>query len=194
MVVGLGNPGVQYELTPHNLGFLTVDRVALANQIRISRKECMAMVGSGLIHGENVVLAKPQTFMNLSGPSVKGLLEKYQTPAERLLLIYDELDLPWTAVRIRQKGSAAGHNGIDSVIASLGGTDFPRMRLGIHPGIPIRDGASFVLSPFRKAQLEDLDELLCHAAGAVESIIAEGVEKSMTKFNRRARGIDEEDR
>jgi PTH1 family peptidyl-tRNA hydrolase len=109
------------------------------------------------------------------------------------VVVYDELDLPWTGARIRPKGSAAGHHGIESVIKSLGSQDFPRLRLGIHPGHPVKDGAQYVLSPFRKAQLLEMDELLDHAAGAVESIIAEGVEKSMTKFNRRARGLTQEE-
>ena len=194
LVVGLGNPGAQYELTPHNLGFLVVDRVAVAAGIRVTRKECMALVGSGSLSGEFVVLAKPQTFMNVSGPSVKGLLEKYQVPVNRLLLVFDELDLPWTALRIKTKGSGGSHNGVNSVIQAVGSMDFPRVRLGIHPGILLRGGADFVLSPFRKAQFEELDELLDHGARAVESIIAEGAEKSMTKFNRRARGLTEEDR
>ena len=194
LVVGLGNPGSQYELTPHNLGFLTVDRVAVANNIRISRKECMALIGSGSISGESVVLAKPQTYMNVSGPSVKGLLEKYQTPLNRLVVVFDDLDLPWTALRIKSKGSGGSHNGVNSVIQAVGSTDFPRVRLGIHPGILFRGGADYVLSPIRKAQFEELDEMLHHAARAVESIIAEGVEKSMAKFNRRAQGLTEEDK
>jgi PTH1 family peptidyl-tRNA hydrolase len=151
-------------------------------------------VGSGRISGCEAVLAKPQTFMNLSGASVKPLAEKYGVPAGRVVLLYDELDLPWTGVRIRSKGSAAGHNGVSSVIRSLGTSDFPRIRLGIHPGHPVRNGAEYVLSPLRKVQMEDLDELLDHAAAAVESMVAEGVEKAMTKFNRRARGVEQEEK
>lgn len=194
LVVGLGNPGSQYEFTPHNLGFLTVDRVAVANNVRISRKECMALVGSGTIAGESIVLAKPQTYMNVSGPSVKGLLEKYQVQLNRLLLVFDDLDLPWTAVRVKLKGSGGSHNGVNSVIQAVGSTEFPRVRLGVHPGILFGNGADFLLSPIKKAQFEELDELLDHAARAVESVIAEGVEKSMAKYNRRARGLTEEDK
>jgi PTH1 family peptidyl-tRNA hydrolase len=127
----------------------------------------------------------------IAGPA--ALMEKHQVPVSNLIVVYDELDLPWTGLRVRPKGSAAGHNGVDSVIRSLGTMDFPRVRLGINPGHKIGNGAKFVLEPFKKAQMQDVDELLDHAARAVESIIAEGVEKSMTKFNRRARGLNKEE-
>ena len=193
LVVGLGNPGPEYERTPHNLGFLTIDRLAESNRIRVNRKDSKALLGVGRLNEEELLLAKPQTFMNVSGPSVKALMEKHGVPAERLIVVYDELDLPWTALRIKPRGSAAGHNGVQSVIQSLGTNDFSRVRLGINPGHKIGDGAKFVLEPFKKAQMRDLDELLDHAARAVESIIAEGVEKSMTKFNRRAQGLTKEE-
>ncbi|HUS08619.1 MAG TPA: aminoacyl-tRNA hydrolase [Bryobacteraceae bacterium] len=193
LVVGLGNPGPEYENTPHNLGFLVLDRLAVANSIRINRRDSNALVGNGSIAGSTVLLAKPQTFMNVSGPSVKSLMVRYEVPLERLLVVYDELDLPWTAIRIRPGGSAAGHNGVLSVIAAVGNNEFPRVRLGVHPGQPIRNGADFVLGQFKKAQMQELDELLDLAARAVESIIAEGVEKSMTKYNRRARGLQNEE-
>jgi PTH1 family peptidyl-tRNA hydrolase len=193
LVVGLGNPGPEYELTNHNLGFLTIDRLAAWNNIRVTRPEASALVGIGNIAGKAVVLAKPQTYMNLSGPSVKQLLAKYEIPVNRLLVVYDELDLPWTAVRIRPKGSAGGHHGIESVIRSIGSSEFPRIRMGITPGEKPRNGKEFVLRKFSKAQMQDLDELLDHTARAVESIIAEGVEMSMTKFNRRARGLPNEE-
>lgn len=192
LLVGLGNPGPEYENTPHNLGFLAAERIALRNNVRIVRPECKALTGLGRVAGSEAVLAKPQTFMNLSGTSVKLLIEKYEVAPEQVVLLYDELDLPWTGVRIRPKGSAGGHNGVKSVIRSLGTEDFVRVRLGIHPGHPVKDGADFVLSAMNKAQAAERDELLDHAAAAAESIIAEGVEKAMTKFNRRARGINEE--
>jgi PTH1 family peptidyl-tRNA hydrolase len=188
LVVGLGNPGPEYEATLHNLGFLVVDRLAERNGIRLSRKDSMALVGIGSIGSFETMLAKPQTYMNLSGQSVEKLLSKHGLAVEDLILVYDELDLPWTAVRIRPSGTAAGHRGPESVIRSLGSNNFARVRLGIHPGHPVSDGAKFVLSPFKRAQKEELDELLDFASQAVESIIAEGVEKSMAKFNRRARG------
>jgi PTH1 family peptidyl-tRNA hydrolase len=193
LVVGLGNPGPEYEHTPHNLGFMVLDALAAANSIRVSRRENSALVGLGSIAGKPVVLAKPQTFMNLSGPSVKGLLQRYELAPGRLLLVYDELDLPWTAMKIKPKGSAAGHNGVKSVIGSLGTNEFPRLRLGVHPGHPVRNGADFVLAPFKRSQQKELEDTVGRARSAVESIIAEGVEKAMTIYNRRAGGLNTED-
>jgi len=193
LVAGLGNPGAEYENTPHNLGFKVIERLAESNAIRVSRKENMALVGLGTIRHKRVALAKPQTFMNLSGPSVKGLLERYGLKPDRLLLVYDELDIPWGSLRIKPKGSAAGHNGIKSVIASLGTNEFPRIRIGIRPDHPVEDGARFVLAPFKRAQKQEVEETVARAAEAVESILAEGVEKSMTVFNRRAQGLNEEE-
>ncbi len=193
LVVGLGNPGPDYESTPHNLGFLTVDRLAARHSIRVSRLECRALVGAGLIEGKPALLAKPQTFMNLSGQSVKGLLEKHGLKPEHLILVYDELDLPWMSMRIRPKGSGAGHNGVQDVIRCLGTQEFVRLRLGIDPGHPVRDGAKYVLAPFKSGQKKELDELLDAASAAVESIIAGGVEKAMAAYNRRAPGNTREE-
>src|SRR5579863_1480873 len=179
LVAGLGNPGAEYENTPHNLGFLVVDRLAARNAIRITRRESMALVGRGSVAGEHVLLDKPQTFMNLSGSSVKGLLVKHGLKPEELILIYDELDLPWKSLRIRPNGSAGGHNGVRDVLRTVGTGDFPRVRLGVHGGRREGDGARIVLAEFTRAQKKELDELLDLAALAVESIIAEGVEKSM---------------
>jgi PTH1 family peptidyl-tRNA hydrolase len=193
LVVGLGNPGEEYANTPHNLGFLVIDRLAESHAIRVSRKENMSLVGLGSIGGKRVALAKPQTFMNLSGPSVRGLLERYELQPDRVLVVYDELDLPWGTLRIRPNGSAAGHNGMKSVIGSLGGNEIVRVRLGIHPGQPIGEGAKFVLAPFKRAQKQEVEETISRGAAAVESILAEGVEKSMAVFNRRAQGLKEEE-
>jgi PTH1 family peptidyl-tRNA hydrolase len=193
LVAGLGNPGEEYALTPHNLGFLTIDRLAERNGIRVSRKDSRALAGVGEIAGRPVMLAKPQTYMNLSGTSLAPLMEKHEIGSRDLIVVYDELDLPWTALRIKPKGSAAGHNGMASVISSLGTNEIVRVRLGIHPGHPVSDGADFVLSGFRRSQIKALDELVGYAAEAVESIIAEGVEKAMTRFNRRAQGLNAEE-
>jgi peptidyl-tRNA hydrolase, PTH1 family len=193
IVVGLGNPGDKYADTPHNLGFMVVDRLALRHSARLTRKECQAIVGAGNIGGQKVTFAKPQTFMNLSGVAVKSLLTKNSMTADDLIVVYDELDLPWTGLRIRGKGSAGGHNGVKSILGNLGTMDFKRIRLGIHPGHPVSDGAKFVLAPFGRAQKKELDELLDYASDAVETIIAEGVEKAMTRFNRRALGSDKEE-
>src|SRR5664280_3745218 len=144
LVAGLGNPGEEYALTPHNLGFLAVDRLAAQHGIRITRRDSKALVGVGEIDGRPVMLAKPQTFMNLSGASLGPLMEKHSIGPERLVVVYDELDLGWTALRIKPKGSAAGHNGIKSLIGWLKTDEFVRVRLGIHPGHPVKDGAEFV--------------------------------------------------
>jgi len=193
LVVGLGNPGEDYEETAHNLGFLVVDRLAVRNSIKIGRKDSRALVGQGIVAGKKVLLAKPQTFMNVSGESVNGLLVKHEIAPGDLILVYDELDLPWQSLRIRPHGSAAGHRGVDSVIRTVGTNQFPRVRLGIHGGRREKDGAQIVLGQLKRAQKQELDEILDHASQAVESIIAEGVEKSMAKFNRRAPGLKEEE-
>jgi len=193
LVVGLGNPGEKYEYTAHNLGFLVVDRLAERNGIKIGRKDSMALVGQGTVAGKKVLLAKPQTFMNISGESVKGLLVKHEVSPTDLILIYDELDLPWQSMRIRPRGSAAGHRGMDSVIRNVGTEEFPRVRLGIHGGRREKDGAQIVLAKLTRAHKQELDEILDYGSQAVESIIAEGVEKSMAKFNRRAPSLNEEE-
>jgi peptidyl-tRNA hydrolase, PTH1 family len=192
LIAGLGNPGPEYEYTPHNLGFMVIDWLAESHAIRVSRKENMAYVGLGAIKENQVALAKPQTFMNLSGSAVKGLLERYELTPGRLILVYDELDLPWQTLKIKPKGSAAGHKGAQSVISSIGTSNFTRVRIGIHPGHPV-DGESFVLRPFKKSQKKEVEEIVTRAAEAVEFIIAEGVEKSMTVFNRRAQGLNQEE-
>ena len=193
LIVGLGNPGEEYESTAHNLGFLVIDRIAARNGIRVGRKDSRALVGHGTLAGKKVLLVKPQTFMNVSGPSVRALMAKNEIPVQDLVVVYDELDLPWKSLRIRPGGSAAGHRGVASVIESVGSQDFPRVRLGIHGGRRSKDGANIVLAQLKRAHKEELDELLDYASEAVESIIAEGVEKSMTKFNRRAQGSNEEE-
>ena len=193
LVAGLGNPGEEYALTPHNLGFLTVDRLAGQHGIRVTRKDSKALIGVGEIDGREVMLAKPQTFMNLSGTSLAPLMEKHGIELGQLLVVYDELDLPWGTLRIKPKGSAAGHNGMKSVIQSLKTSEIARVRLGIHPGHQIKDGAEFVLAPCKRSQIKELDDFISLAADAVRSVIAEGVEKSMTKFNRRAPGLNIEE-
>jgi PTH1 family peptidyl-tRNA hydrolase len=193
LVAGLGNPGEEYALSPHNLGFLTVDRLAERHGIRVTRKDSKALVGVGEIDGQAVMLAKPQTFMNLSGTSVAPLMEKHSIPVEKLVVVYDELDLPWLGLKIKPKGSAAGHNGMKSVIGSLKTSDIARVRMGIHPGHKLSSGADFVLAPIKRSQRKELEEFVDYSADAVRSIIAEGVEKAMTRFNRRAQGLNTEE-
>ena len=192
LIVGLGNPGEEYERTPHNLGFRVIDRLAETNSIRVTRKENVSLVGLGRIRDVEVALAKPQTYMNVNGPSVRGLLERYDLKLDRLLVVYDELALPWGELRVRPKGSDAGHNGVKSLISSLGTQEFARIRMGIHPGHPV-DGVKYVLAPFKRAQWEESEEMVGRAAAAVESVIAEGVEKTMAAYNRRAQGLTEEE-
>jgi peptidyl-tRNA hydrolase, PTH1 family len=193
LVAGLGNPGEEYALSPHNMGFLTVDRLAERHAIRITRKDSKALVGMGEIDGHPVMLAKPQTYMNLSGTSLVPLMEKHSIELSRLIVVYDELDLGWMALKIKPKGSAAGHNGMKSVIGSLSTNEFVRVRLGVHPGHPLKSGQDYLLAPVKRSQMKELDEFIDYAADAVRSIIAEGVEKAMTRFNRRAPGLNEEE-
>jgi PTH1 family peptidyl-tRNA hydrolase len=193
LVAGLGNPGEEYARTPHNVGFLTVDRLGERHGIRVNRKDSKALVGVGEIDGRAVMLAKPQTFMNLSGASLAPLMEKHSVPLDRLVVVYDELDLGWRALKIKPKGSAAGHNGMISVIGSLKTSEILRVRLGVHPGRPLKGGKDYLLTPIRRSQEKELDGFIDYAADAVRSIIAEGVEKAMTKFNRRAPGLTEEE-
>jgi peptidyl-tRNA hydrolase, PTH1 family len=188
LVAGLGNPGEEYAATPHNLGFRVVERLAARHGIRMTRKECQALIGQGNIGGKTVLLAKPQTYMNLSGVAIKPLMEKNEIPPGDLILVYDELDLPWGALRIRPKGSAAGHNGVTDVIEKIGTQDFPRIRLGVYPGHPLSSGKDYLLSRLTRQQTETVDAFVDLAADATESLITEGVEKSMAKFNRRAPG------
>jgi PTH1 family peptidyl-tRNA hydrolase len=185
LVAGLGNPGEQYEFTPHNLGFLVVDRLATLRNIPIRRFDSKALIGIG----PELILAKPQTYMNLSGTSLKPLMTKHGLGPSDLILVYDELDLPWGEVRIRPKGRAGSHNGLISVVQNLGTEEFVRVRVGAHPGHSLKGGKDYLLSPFSRQQKKELDELSGFAAEAVNSIIAEGVEKSMAKFNRRAPGL-----
>ena len=193
LVAGLGNPGEEYALTPHNLGFLTVDRLAGRHGIRVNRKDSRALVGVGEIDGHPVMLAKPQTYMNLSGTSLAPLMEKHSLEVRGLMVVYDELDLGWKALKIKPKGSAAGHKGMQSVIGSLKTSEIVRVRLGIHPDHPLPSGMEYLLAPFKRSQLKELDEFIDYAADAVRAIIAEGVEKAMTKFNRRAPGLKTEE-
>jgi len=169
-----------------------VDRLAEVHNIRVNRRDSKALVGLGQIAGHDVMLAKPQTFMNRSGTSLKPLMEKHALTAADLILVYDELALPWTSLRIKPRGSSAGHNGVESTIRSLGTQEFVRVRLGVHPGHPLESGKDYLLSPVGRSLEKELEQFVAYGADAVVSIIAEGVEKAMTKFNRRAQGPNEE--
>jgi len=186
LIVGLGNPGIEYQFTPHNLGFLTIDRIANNLGIEIRNRQCRALTVRTTIAGEPAVLAKPGTYMNLSGLSVRELAAEHQVDVTRdLIVIYDELDLPLGAIRIRQRGSSAGHNGMESILGALGTDELLRVRLGIAPDHKVVDGVKYVLTPFRKAQEEAVDELLDMAVQAVEVIVKEGPAVAMNRFNRK---------
>jgi PTH1 family peptidyl-tRNA hydrolase len=193
LVVGLGNPGDEYAATPHNAGFMVVDRLAEMHAIRVNRKDSKALTGVGEIAGKPVMLAKPQTFMNLSGTSVAPLMEKHGFTLADLIVVWDELNLPWGGLKILKSGSAGGHNGAESVIGSLGTREFVRVRLGVHPGHPLSSGVEYLLAPVKRSQRKELEELVGRGADAVDSIIAEGAAMAMTKFNRRAQGSNEEE-
>ena len=186
LIVGLGNPGIEYQFTPHNLGFLTIDRLAEQLGTQVDNRHCRAITGRGRIGDQEVVLAKPETFMNLSGLSVRELATEYEIqPENDLIVIYDELDLPFGSLRVRQRGSAAGHNGMKSVIGAMDTQEIMRVRLGIGPDTPIRDGKSYVLRQLKKSELKLVDELLDSAAEAARVIVTEGVNVAMNRFNRR---------
>jgi PTH1 family peptidyl-tRNA hydrolase len=187
LIVGLGNPGIEYQFTPHNLGFLTIDRIAGDRDVEVRNRQCRALTGRTHIGDEQVLLAKPETFMNLSGLSVRELLAEYQLrPEADLIVIYDELDLPLGTIRIRQRGSSAGHNGMESIIGTLGTEEFLRIRLGIAP-------EKKILKPFTKRQLKVVDEVLDTAAEAVKVILTEGLAAAMNRFNRKKEDEDEPD-
>jgi PTH1 family peptidyl-tRNA hydrolase len=187
LIVGLGNPGIEYQFTPHNLGFLAIDRIADDCGVEVRNRQCRALTARVTIGPEQVLLAKPETYMNLSGIAVRELLSKHElNPATDLIVIYDELDLPLGTIRIRQRGSSAGHNGMESVIGALGTQEFLRIRLGVTPdGKKVLEGARYLLKPLRKAQLKIVDEVLDQAAEAVKVILTEGAAAAMNRFNRK---------
>jgi peptidyl-tRNA hydrolase, PTH1 family len=190
LIVGLGNPGIEYQFTPHNLGFLAVDRIAEQYGAHVDNRRCKAQTGKTTIAGHEVLLAKPETYMNLSGLAVRELVNEYEIdPAGDLLVIYDELDLPFGSMRIRKRGGSAGHNGMESIIGALGGSqEFLRIRLGIAPDRPVSDGAGYVLSQLKKSQMPAVGEMLDAAADAVKVILSDGPDAAMNRFNRKPDG------
>jgi PTH1 family peptidyl-tRNA hydrolase len=202
LIVGLGNPDPEYQWTPHNLGFMAVDELANRSGIRVERPEGKALVGRGKIAGKEVILAKPQTYMNLSGISVRDLLGKYELDAPDLLMMWDEVQLPLGTIRIHPDGSAGSHNGAKSVISAIGTQEFARLRLGCGPDHPLserlrRSGTVFsrkeyVLRPMKKAELEVAAEMIGEAGDAVEMILSQGLDAAMTKYNRRKPAEPEE--
>ena len=186
LIVGLGNPGIEYQFTPHNLGFLTVDRVASERGVGIRNRQCRALTARVQVGDEPVLLAKPETFMNLSGLSVRELVAEYDLkPESDLIVIQDELDFPLGTLRIHTRRSSAGHNGIESIIGALGTQDFLRIRMGVAPERKIEDGQRYLLAPMNKAALAVVDEMLGTAAEAVKMILTEGAAAAMNRFNRK---------
>jgi PTH1 family peptidyl-tRNA hydrolase len=182
LIVGLGNPGPQYAATRHNVGWMVLDTLAKRHGLEFRQQQAKAVLARGLVAGRPVILAKPQTYMNLSGQAVNALARFYKIPLERVLIIYDELDLPVGTIRLRERGSAAGHNGLTSVIQQLGTPNVPRLRIGISKP-PRGAGVDWVLGRFSADERADLAPALERAADALEAWLAEGIGPAMNRFN-----------
>jgi PTH1 family peptidyl-tRNA hydrolase len=186
LIVGLGNPGIEYQFTPHNIGFLIVDRIASERGVEIRNRQCRAQTARIQVGDEPILLAKPETYMNLSGLSVRELVAEYEVrPETDLIVIQDELDFPLGTLRIHTRRSSAGHNGIESIIGALGTQDFLRIRMGVAPERKVEDGEKYLLSPFRKAELAVVDSMIDTAEEAVKAILTEGPAAAMNRFNRK---------
>jgi PTH1 family peptidyl-tRNA hydrolase len=183
LIAGLGNPGEHYEWTRHNCGFMVIDRLAQRAGREIKKRECQALTLRATIGQAEVLLAKPQTFMNLSGAAVGGLVARYGLSPADVFAVTDDLALPFGKVRIRRSGSAGGHNGLKSMIGVLGTEDFPRLRLGIYPDHEISDSAAFVLSEFPRRDREKLSETVDRAADAIEYCLSFGIAEAMARYN-----------
>jgi PTH1 family peptidyl-tRNA hydrolase len=197
LIVGLGNPGIEYQFTPHNAGFLAVDRIAEDCGVMLTNRRGRALTARAKLAGKDVLLAKPETFMNLSGLSIAALVQELEISVEEILVLYDELALPLGTIRIRQDGRPNGHNGVKSISGVLGTEEWLRIRIGV--GKPTLDdgreikagGRDYLLSPFRKQELAVLDEVLDRVKDAVEMVLTEGVSAAMNKFNRRPDGPED---
>ncbi|MBV8820822.1 MAG: aminoacyl-tRNA hydrolase [Acidobacteriaceae bacterium] len=192
LIVGLGNPGIQYQFTPHNAGFLAIDRIAERCNAVVANRRSKALTATANLAGFDVVLAKPETYMNLSGIAIAALAEELEIdPLRDLIVLYDEVDLPLGSLRVRERGSSAGHNGAKSVTGALGSDEWLRVRIGVSPedeetaSRVRRRSAEYVLTPFRKKELVVLDEVLDRVADAVEVVLREGAGAAMNRFNRR---------
>ena len=183
LIVGLGNPGPEYEWTRHNCGFMVIDELARRTGATVRQRESQALTSRARFDGEEALLVKPQTFMNLSGMAVAPLATRYEVEAGRILAISDDLALPSGRLRLRREGSAGGHNGLKSLIARLGTPQFPRLRLGIAPEHPIRETADFVLGEFPRREREMVAEMVARAADAVEVLLTRGLEEAMLRYN-----------
>ena len=183
LIVGLGNPGRNYRGNRHNLGFILVDHLAARLSLSFTRMQSKALVTQGEYEGKSVVLAKPQTFMNLSGQAVSGLVRFYKLPLVNLLVAYDDVDLPLGSLRLRPSGGSGGHKGMESIIVQLGNQDFPRLRLGVDRPPDRMEAADYVLQNFSRDELESLPQTLDRAVDAVLVFLNEGLQQAMTDFN-----------
>jgi len=193
LIMGLGNPGIEYAWTPHNLGFLVVDALAEDANIRVTRPEAKSLVGLGQIAGREVVLAKPQTMMNLSGLAVRELVSRAECEPSDVIVVCDDVALPWGMIRVRERGTAGGHNGLKSVIGAIGTTEFVRVRLGVKPEEMRGDLKEYVLRQIRRDEEDLVAEEIEQGAEAVKVILAEGTQSAMNRFNRRVSPQDEEE-
>ena len=193
LIVGLGNPGIEYAWTPHNLGFLVIDALAEDAGIRVERPEAKSLVGLGQIAGRDAVLAKPQTMMNLSGLAVRELLRRAECEPSDVIVVCDDIALPWGMLRVRERGTAGGHNGLKSVIGAMGTTEFVRVRLGVKPEEMRGDLKEYVLRQIRRDEEDVVAEEIEQGAEAVKAILAEGTRSAMNRFNRRVTPQDEEE-
>jgi len=185
LIVGLGNFGPEYDFSPHNMGFAVIDRLAERNSVRLSRKQSQSICGVLRLDGSDAWLIKPQTYMNLSGAAVKDWLVKQECSPEDLLVIYDELDLPWGAIRVRERGGPAGHHGMESIIKSIGSKEFARVRIGVSPDRPLSDTIEYLLSPLGKSKRGEINDIVDRGAEAVETYLREGAAKAMNRFNQK---------
>lgn len=183
LIVGLGNPGLQYEKTRHNLGFMLIDKLAREFQTQVKREECRALIGRAEIENHTVELVKPQTFMNLSGEAISCLLKKEIRSVAKLIVISDDLALPLGKVRLRPKGSAGGHNGLKSINECLNTQEYVRLRIGIQPEHQISNTRNFVLENFSKTDWETVEEVIEKSAAAIRAVLSDGVEKAMAMYN-----------
>lgn len=183
LIVGLGNPGAAYERTRHNLGFMLIDRLANDAQTQVKREECRALIGRAEIERVSVELAKPQTFMNVSGEAVSCLVKKPGRSIEKLIVISDDMALPLGKIRLRMKGSHGGQNGLRSIIDCLKTGDFIRLRIGIAPEHPVRNMSDFVLDKFSKGEIDTVEKVLEYGANAIRAVVRDGVEKAMAEYN-----------
>jgi len=186
LIVGLGNPGIAYQFTPHNLGFLAIDRIAGNLGVEVRNRQCRSLTARAVIGDQMVLLAKPETFMNLSGVAVRELVQEYEAKPELdLIVLQDELDFPLGTLRIHARRSSAGHNGIESIIGALGTQDFLRVRMGVAPEFKVSDGPAYLLAPMRKKDLKVVDGMLDTAEEAVKVILKDGPAAAMNRFNRK---------